>query len=413
MQFLIIFFLSTLAFSKVIVNEGNLEAMLRESPELREYQMRFESAQKLQGHLLRSFLPSVGFVYGQERFKTGPYDGVTQPYGGVEAKVSLFNSGRDELEGKIRNLKARRSMVETKITRARILAELRKTLTHFAYLSEVEEILREAMKLTDASSKDARKRINAGLATKTDILDFKQQSIQITQELQKLEFEKGVAKRMIATLLGYPPTEELEVDFKNSHPEHGQEEKLTTPSEKNLLVRKAKLLTEVAQVESSKARRWWAPEVELYGYALRFTQKEREYDDPSDRNDLTVGVKLTLPIFDGGDGIAESRAQALLAKAQGQELRAQKLEVERDTLDAMKRLDLAHGLIHGAEENVEVMESYREGIKSEYGKGVKNSPDVLQATQRWISAREKFAEVKKNYQFAKADALYLMNLAGE
>lgn len=413
MHVLIFLLFSMLAFPKVLVSESNLEEKLKSSPEVQEYQRRYESAQKLRGHLFRSFLPSVDLIYGQERFTTGPYDGVIQPYGGVEAKLNLYNSGRDRLEGEIRNLKARDSMMEAKITRARILVELRKALTQFAYIEEVEGILKEALSLLEASSKDARKRIDAGLTTETDLLDFKQQTIQINQDLQKLSFEKGVAQRMIATLLGHDPTEELEIHFKNSHPVHGQEDKLSTHSEKSLLVRKADVLKQVAEVESAKAKRWWAPEVEVYGYALRFTQKEREYPTTQERNDYTLGIKLTLPIFDGGDSIAEARAQALLAKAQGRRLRAKKLEVERDTLDAMKRLDLVHGLIHGAEENVEVMEKYRKGIKREYGKGVKNSPDVLQATQRWISAREKFADVKRNYHFAKADALFLMNLAGK
>jgi outer membrane protein len=410
MKSLILFLFLSPVYGSIIVNEKKLEKELQSSPELQENLRRFESASKLKGHLLRSFLPNLGLTYGQEKFTTGPYEGVVQPYGGIKAKINLFNSGRDRLEAERINLEAQAANVEVKIVQAKILAELRKSLAHFAYLSEIELILNEALKLTEVSGKDALKRTNAGLATKTDLLDFKQQSIQLNQELQKLRFEKGVTKRMVATLLGHSPDEDLEIRHQNAHPEHGQEQKLKLPVDRNLLIRKAKILTEVSQIESSKAQRWWGPEVELYGYAMRFTQKEREYPEGDQRNDVTIGIKIELPLFDGGHGVAETRAKSMLVKAQSQKLYAQKLEVKRDTLDARMKLD---DLIHGAEENVKIMEKYRQGIKSEYSKGVKNSPDVLQATQRWISAREKFAEVKKNYQFAKADALFLLNLSGD
>lgn len=409
----ILFLFIPLAQGAILVTEDNLRENLKNSPELQELTNRYNGAKALQGNLLRSFLPTVELIYGRERFTTGPYYKTNQPYGGVEARMNVFNSGRDLLESKKINQKSLISELDTEAAKALLLAELRKSLAHYAYLSEVITILEEALKLNEASFKDAQKRINAGLATRTDLLDFKQQKIQFSQELQNLNYEMGVTKRMVAVLLGENPEDDVVIKYENAHPEHGKEETLTGDVKKNLLVKKARLFKEVAGLESTLARRWWMPSLELYGYALRFTQKEREYQEVGQRNDVTFGFKFTLPVFDGGDSIAQSRAQAALYQAQEKLVLAKELEMKKQTMDAQRKLDLAHGLIHGAEENVEVMEDYRRGIKSEYTKGVKNSPDVLQAGQRWISAREKFAEVKKNYQFAKADALYLMTLAGE
>lgn len=54
---------------------------------------------------------------------------------------------------------------------------------------------------------------------------------------------------------------------------------------------------------------------------------------------------------------------------------------------------------------------YPKGILSEYHRRIKNSYDVLHTAEKWIEvARTKFAEVKKSYQFAKAETTYLLML---
>ncbi len=404
-----VLFLINLSHATTQIRDSKLDELIDKNPDVQSLLKRLESSEALKGRLTRSFLPKVSLSYGRERFTTGPYHNLNQPFGGIEAEMNLFNSGKDKIESSIRDSQAEIASIDARLVRSQVLAEVKKALSHYAYLNEIRDITSNALKQNEENLKSANKRINAGLATGTDLLDFKQQKIQFKQELSTLDYEIGVTKRLIATLLGNAPDENIVTDFANSHPDHSDESKLEL-SGKSLIMKKAELHKEITVLEFKKDQRWWAPQFDIFTHALRFTQKEREYTPGPERNDVTFGFKLSIPIFDGGEGYTGAQATKALVEAKVSEVRAQELSLQRQSLDALKKLELAHSLIHGAEENVQIMNEYRKGILNEYSKGVKNSPDVLQASQRWIEANIKNAEVKKNYQFAKVDAEYLSSL---
>jgi outer membrane protein TolC len=368
------------------------------------------SAQKLKGSLKRSFLPEVKLSYGRERYTTGPYHSVNQPYGGIEAEVNVFNSGRDSLEDKRRNKDARLSEVSAAIVKADILAEAKKTLANYAFLKETQAILKESITINEKNILDAQKRINAGLTSKTDLLDFKQLRITLAQDYQTLSYDLGVSSRNLAVLMGLEPKTILEINFQNSHPDHSASLGPAPQNSNSKLLQKATLALEIAVLEKEVASRWWTPKLDLYGYALRFTRKEREYREPEQSNDFSIGFKFTFPVFDGGEGSAQASSKSALAQANELQVRQRELEVHNDVYNAIKKLELAHSLIHGAEDSVKLMNEYRSEITKEYIKGIKNSPDVLQANERWISAYNKYAEIKRNYQVARVEAEYLLSL---
>lgn len=405
-------FISFTASGSITVDQRYLETQIESAPSVLSLQERITEAQKLSGSLKRSFLPKAKLIYGQERFTTGPLHRVNQPFGGIEAEVNLFNFGRDSLEDKRRSKEAQLAQINSKIAKAEILAKGREALAQYAYLDEIRSILKEAMVMNEKNISGAQKRIRAGLSTSTDLIDFQHQKIALNQEYETLKFEIGLVERLLAVILGHNPDQAVMVKFQNEHPEHGPLFNAPGDFINSALIKKAELSLEIANLNQSKASRWWGPRLDLYSYALRFTQKEREYPEPGQRNDVTFGFKFTLPFFDGGEAIAESQASSARARALEYDFKQRTLEVKNETGNALRKLDLAHNLIHGAEDSVKLMSNYRQGIMNEYTKGVKNSPDVLQANQRWIEAKTKFAEVKRNYQFAKSEALYLMSLNG-
>ncbi len=403
--------LSRLSFASVALTEESLPSFTESAPSVQALRQRLNSAEELKGSLNRSFMPKIRLSYGRERYTTGPYYWVNQPFGGAEAEINVFNSGKDVLENNKREKEAMIAAIDQNMAQAQVLSEARKSFAQFAYLQEIEKVLNEALKFNENNIQGAHKRINAGLATSSDVLDFKQQKITLLQEVETLRYEKGAVQRLLAVLIGKEPTEEIVIQHENLHPEHESEKALRLNPGQSILTKKASLQSEVSSIERDAASRWWAPRLDLYGYALRFTQKEREYPQTGQRNDVSIGFRLVFPIFDGGEGFRQTSAKESVAKAYSFQATQRNLEVQRETLDASKKLELAHNLIHGAEESVKIMEDYRQGILREYVRGIKNSPDVLQANDRWITAKTKFAEVKKNYQIARAEALYLESLS--
>lgn len=409
-KYLLLLLFSTTVFSSVKVTESDLVSMSQSNPEVESLRQRLQAAEELKGVLTRSFLPKVELSYGRERYSVGPYNHVNQPFGGIEAKINLFNSGKDSLANDKRNLEVNIASIDSKMIKAQVVSQLRKALAQWAYFEEISKTLEDALETNRKNSASAQQRISAGLATSTDTLDFKQQAIMLNQELATLNFEKGVVKRLVLTLMGVDVAQELEIVFENTHPDEGEGKSLQANDKKSLLVKKALLEADIAKIEVETSERWWTPTVDVYGYALRMLQKDREYQFPGQRNDAAIGFRITLPIFDGGEGIKVAKAKESISKAQVSLSKAKELEVQKNILDAVKKLELTHDLIHGAEENVDVMTKYRTGVTSEYGRGVKNSPDMLQASLRWITAKNNFAEIKRNYQFAKADAIYLQEM---
>lgn len=398
------------AQASVLLSEQNIQTLYKSNPEAKSLRERLEASERLRGSLTRSFLPKVELSYGHERYSVGPYNQVNQPFGGIQASVNVFNSGKDSLESDKRNLNAKISEIDSVVMEAQIMAQIRKAMSEYAYLSEVEKILQDALTGNESHVKAARQRVQAGLAAATDTLDFQQQAISLRQQLTQIGYEKGVVNRTIATLLGTDPTSEVEVSFVNPHPEHGDAIIKDIKVENSMAVKQSMFLAEVAKIEMKEAYRWWAPSVDIYGFAVRALQKDREYPSPGQRNDAGIGFRIVLPIFDGGESYRVAQSKAAIERSQKSQAEARKLAIQREMQDTIKKLDLTHELIHGAEENVSVMTKYRQGIMSEYNRGVKNSPDVLQASNRWIQASLQYSEIKRNYQSARAEALYLYGI---
>ncbi|MEK7691319.1 MAG: TolC family protein, partial [Bdellovibrionota bacterium] len=173
-------------------------------------------------------------------------------------------------------------------------------------------------------------------------------------------------------------------------------------------VRQISANQETARARMGQAGRWWAPTVDLYATYGLLTSREREFVSMQDRLEGAVGIRVSMDLFDGLHSRTEASALALQAGGfENQSIQAS-LELKARFENARQELKITHELVHSAEENAEQGNVYLSRTLAEYAKGVKNSPDVLSATFRYVEYMRRVAELKRDYQIVKADLLAII-----
>ena len=105
------------------------------------------------------------------------------------------------------------------------------------------------------------------------------------------------------------------------------------------------------------------------------------------------------------------------AQALDQEAAAAKLMAEHKRRETaihvraeLAQLKLLHDQVHETEQNIARAERYYKITQSEYARGVKNSPDVLGASDKLFDARHSRLETIRDYQVAKSHLMSKLGL---
>jgi outer membrane protein TolC len=146
---------------------------------------------------------------------------------------------------------------------------------------------------------------------------------------------------------------------------------------------------------------WWAPSLDAYAGKYLYTLRERDYLAARLRDDVAVGGKFSLRIFDGGAERAEARARRLEASGTERKLLQRQTDLRARVRIVEEDLKHDHELVHFAEERIAMAGRYLHSTLDEYDRGVKNSLDVFAAAQRLLGYRRQLAERRRDYQITK------------
>ncbi len=390
------------------LNYDELETLVKsKNKKVAATNLELRGVEKRLGYLKRSFIPTGEAWVGQEKFQTGPYETMNEPMYSLRANLNLYRGGRDSLEEVARKAQKNGMEVQAQQVLQNELFEVRALYWDLVFYREIYSFYTNTLKQNENNLNKALKRINSGLATKVDKLEFEISETQLKQDMARITVSISTTQRRISALLGLSP--ETEFDTINVVP-HDHED--TTPQQTMdfNLFRDVKL--ELAnkidfEAQGKILKRWWMPRFDVYAESILYNFRERSYYTQNDQIDNALGIRLSFNF----DGLQEQYdGEALMAKAQASQLRADQIKIEAEAAfnTAKQELALIHDLIHEGEKNVEKGAQYLSQTQDEYARGVKNSPDVLSATVKQLEFKKRFAELRRDYSISKAQLQSLM-----
>lgn len=360
------------------------------------------------GHLARSYVPTLEAYVGGESFRTGPFSSTSQPYGSAEVRWNIYRGGRDLLEERVREAQVRGSQASFDRVRLEEISKARRVYWELVYQKEVVEILTDAQGQNESNLGAAIKRIGAGIATDTDRIEFEMYRVQVDQDLARMMLGSANSQRTLSILLGHSEDASIETESKipHQHDEALLSAKFSAGGHRD--VRATEASEDAAESQRSQAYRWWTPQVDVYASYSLYTLRERDFLDSSERLEPVAGVRLKFNLIDGFQSRAQGASLSLQAEGFASQAKQTARELSAQFVGARQQLELTHRLIHSAEKSIEQAGQYLKRTQSEYARGVKNSPDVFSATQKYIELKRRYAEIRRDYQLAKGELLAML-----
>jgi outer membrane protein len=370
--------------------------------------LSLEAAESRGGFFARSFLPSLEFFGARETFKKGTHPVKTQPTYGAEARINLFNGGRDFLENETRGLEADKRAAGLKRAKSEETQKARAAYWQILFLRAKEDLLRGALTVNQENLGAAQKRIRSGVATDSDRFEFEMKEVDLRREREQAKLALIAETNSLSVLLNakdgakraFPESLGHDHDYEGLL-KHTEESHSFLYAEAEALARQGDVLAKIQE------RAWW-PKLDAYAAFYQFNEREEELADAKSRRESALGLRLSLSFGGGLEGLRESGALAKEAEAQRALAELERREVEAHFHQELNELKFLHGQVHDAEENIRKAERYYKLTQSEYGRGVKNSPDVLGASEKLLGMRLKMLEIVRDFQIAKSHVLAKM-----
>ncbi|WP_409477699.1 TolC family protein [Pseudobdellovibrio sp. HCB154] len=390
-----VFFLVTANFSitSAATREELENKLYANSLELKSLESEVQAQENRKNSGYSSFMPSLNAVGGWAKNKTDE-DDEKGMVGYLQGSANIFSglSGLSQLN--LEKQKLSLAQVNYELRKQALREELTEVLTSMISLHRLEKILDEEYKITQTQKVMAAKKVSAGLTSQVDNLEFELRESEIQIQRRNIAQLHDEAHQKLNSLfnaeikdneldsLEFRTLESLKQNRSAKHHQNHPENK------------KAIIEEEIAQSEKQGFTSELLPKLDLTYAFGRLTPSEEKLK----YNESEVALTLTIPLFSGLDSYWKRKAS--VANVAAKEL--SKTQTQLNTKALFKRLNTKFSelmdLYQIYQKKAASSEKYYNLTLAEYKRGVKNSPDLVGATERYFDTKKKSIEIQKEIE---------------
>jgi outer membrane protein len=379
-----------------------VEQALKNNLQAKLAQERTTESRAQRGIGLSALLPNVsGAAYQMNLTTNLAAEGLTSsvfpgipafigPYNCFDARArmvqSLFNLAS------IRRYQATRYGVQLAERQRRLAEQQVTTATTLAYIEVLET--GQSVAAAEANVQLARQLLdlatnqrNAGIATGLDVARAEtrlaRQQVQLAQARTNLDTARLNLLRMIGSPLGMQLSPADAMRFEPQPPlEAGEAIRQALGDRLELSVASEQL--RIAETERKAAVGGWAPSVSAFGDYGSSGLKPNETDLPT----RSIGVRIDVPIFDGGRTRSEVQAATSEVRQAEMQLSDLRAAVEKDVRQALDNLATREDQMRAAQKNLDLAQRELSLAQDRFRNGVADNIEVTTAQTALEDARQ-------------------------
>jgi outer membrane protein TolC len=378
---------------------SHLEQQLTEkNKSLSALQNEIQSKESLLKGSYANFYPTLNALggWGQSHVDN-PEESNKGYFGYLDGRVNLFNGFRDLSISSRNEIEVQLKKLEYETSRREIRTELVETASNMIYLHKLQAILYDEAKITKEQKAMAAKKVRSGLTSSVDNLEFdlREKEIEIQQK-QINQLHKEYHNKLLQLFGNDIPDAELDRINFSSH--EGFKKVQSFVSENSIEAQRTQLLLRQSEFERKELKAEYMPSVDLVYSFGRLTPSETS---PMNFNETKYGLQVSLPLFSGFSTVYRNSAGKSETLARQSRANQAVLNAQSSFNSLKEKIQELSDLYEINESKLATSSKYFEMTVSEYKRGVKNSPDLVGATERWFSSQKKKYELLKELELTK------------
>lgn len=336
------------------------------------------------------FLPELSINTGLgSEYTKDKNDTDKGPFLYVDGKINLYRGGKDLNQDKILQSTNHKLISDNETILRKTKIEAYKLISNIDALQIDTKYLNDEIKDNDFQLKMAKKKVDAGLTTSADLLDFQIKNETLQNEINSNQFKIEDLEKELKNLFGNKLTfDQIKSDM------NFYELKINTPANAKDLPLFQSIRSELNAItlEVKNLNGEYLPTVDIEAKYGSITPNNKLFENKTEHQ---IALNVNIPLFSGFSTDAKKSKAILESTQKERELRQTEIELEKSIEQDKKKIELNEKIKLTLEKSLEKATKYKELTIFEYKKGIKNSSDVINASDKKLELSRKINELKQ------------------